>query len=155
MKTRLLLLLVAAATLCGCDHSYYKYAYYTFINGTDKTIIVTLYDQTYYSDEWGPGKNPNAKPVYNFTITPGGEFTKILTPPPTGGFGTNIADPFDDLKFEGLSISNGEWEVGDMVGAYLYHAENYDITKETKDVVYLQYIFTEEFFKRGYLILTE
>ena len=117
MKTRLLLLLVAAATLCGCDHSYYKFAYYTFINGTDKTIIVTLYDQTYYSDEWGPGKNPNAKPVYNFTITPGGEFTKILTPPPTGGFGTNIADPFDDLKFEGLSISNGEWEVGDMVGA--------------------------------------
>ena len=83
MKTRLLLLLVAAATLCGCDHSYYKFAYYTFINGTDKTIIVTLYDQTYYSDEWGPGKNPNAKPVYNFTITPGGEFTKILTPPPT------------------------------------------------------------------------
>ena len=49
MKTRLLLLLVAAATLCGCDHSYYKYTYYTFINGTDKTIIVTLYDQTYYS----------------------------------------------------------------------------------------------------------
>ena len=78
-----------------------------------------------------------------------------MTPPPTGGFGTNIADPFDDLKFEGLSISNGEWEVGDMVGAYLYHAENYDITKETKDVVYLQYIFTEEFFKRGYPILTE
>ena len=34
-------------------------------------------------------------------------------------------------------------------------SENYDITKETKDVVYLQYIFTEEFFKRGYPILTE
>lgn len=71
MKTRLLLLLVAAATLCGCDHSYYKFAYYTFINGTDKTIIVTLYDQTYYSDEWGPGKNPNANRSTTLQSLPG------------------------------------------------------------------------------------
>ncbi len=53
MKTRLLLLLVAAATLCGCDRLGHRLTYYTYINATDKTVVVTLYDQDFYTNDLG------------------------------------------------------------------------------------------------------
>ena len=61
MKTRLLLLLIAAATLCGCDRLGHRLTYYTYINATDKTVVVTLYDQDFYTDDWKVEVNPDAK----------------------------------------------------------------------------------------------
>ena len=53
MKSKLLLLLIAAATLCGCGPLREKTTSYTYVNATDKTIVVTLYDQNFYEDdEW-------------------------------------------------------------------------------------------------------
>ena len=68
MKTRLLLLLIAAATLCGCDRLGHRLTYYTYINATDKTVVVTLYDQDFYTDDWKVEVNPDAKEVFRFVI---------------------------------------------------------------------------------------
>ena len=74
MKTRLLLLLIAAATLCGCDRLGHRLTYYTYINATDKTVVVTLYDQDFYTDDWKVEVNPDAKEVFRFVIAPGEQY---------------------------------------------------------------------------------
>ena len=97
MKTRLLLLLIAAATLCGCDRLGHRLTYYTYINATDKTVVVTLYDQDFYTDDWKVEVNPDAKEVFRFVIAPGEQYTRILQPYP--GMGKkSFSPPFKDIE---------------------------------------------------------
>ena len=97
MKTRLLLLLVAAATLCGCDRLGHRLTYYIYINATDKTVVVTLYDQDFYTDDWKVEVNPDAKEVFRFVIAPGEQYTRILQPYP--GMGKkSFSPPFKDIE---------------------------------------------------------
>lgn len=145
MRTRLLLLLVAAATLYSCHPTGRKIAYYTFVNETDKIIVVNLYDQDYYES---PAMQipEDAEPIYSFTIAAGKNFTKIL-PPAYNGVGKNsILDPFDDIKAGCISVSNGELIIVQSYRGFLCNGDSYEITQNTEDATYLQYIFTEEFF---------
>lgn len=142
MKIKFLLILTTAAMLCGCNPILYRSAYYTFINETDKTIVVNLYEQNYY--ESAAMQIPkDAEPIYSFTIAAGEKFIKILPPAYNKPGRNRIAAPFSDIHTRGISVSDGERI---SLAPFLFYEKNYKTTSETKEVVYLQYIFTDEFF---------
>src|SRR5699024_8165573 len=88
----------------------------------------------------------DAEPIYSFTIAAGEKFTKIL-PPAYDRFGKDsILNPFDDIKAGCISVSNGELIIVQSYRGFLCNGASYEITQNTKDATYLQYIFTEEFF---------
>ena len=148
MKTRLLLLLVAAATLCGCDRLGHRLTYYTYINATDKTVVVTLYDQDFYTNIWDLKVNPDAKEVFRFVIAPGEQYTRILQPYP--GMGKkSFSPPFEDIKeARCITVSNGESIVSHLRPNNLFYQYHgfYEETKSTNKSVHLQCVFDDDFF---------
>ena len=151
MKTRLLLLLVTAATLCGCDRLGHRLTYYTYINATDKTVVVTLYDQDFYTDDWKVEVNPDAKEVFRFVIAPGEQYTRILQPYP--GMGKkSFSPPFKDIEeAHCITVSNGEKIVSHRSPDGLFYQYGgyigfYEETKSTNKSVHLQCVFDDDFF---------
>ncbi len=149
MKTRLLLLLIAAATLCGCDRLGHRLTYYTYINATDKTVVVTLYDQDFYTDDWKVEVNPDAKEVFCFVIAPGEQYTRILQPYP--GMGKkSFSPPFKDIEeAHCITVSNGEKIVSHRSpDGFLFYQYSgfYEETKSTNKSVHLQCVFDDDFF---------
>ena len=135
MKTRLLLLLIAAATLCGCDRLGHRLTYYTYINATDKTVEV----------------NPDAKEVFRFVIAPGEQYTRILQPYP--GMGKkSFSPPFKDIEeAHCITVSNGEKIVSHRSPDGLFYQYGgyigfYEETKSTNKSVHLQCVFDDDFF---------
>lgn len=147
MKTKLLLLLIAAVMLCGCEHLG-QFTYYTFINATDKTITVTLYDQDFYTNEWQVEVNPDAKEVFCFIIAPGEQYTRILPPYPSAPK-ASTSPPFEDIKeARCITVSNGELIVSHRSpdGLFYQYSGWYEKTKSTNKSVHLQIVFDDVFF---------
>ncbi len=155
MKSKLLLLLIAAATLCGCERLRDRVTYYTYVNATDKTIVVTLYDQDFYeNDEWLYSVNPDAKEVFSFVIAPGEQYTRTLPPYPEMRK-YSASPPFEDIEEAVcITVSNGELMLSHRRPNGLFDRyaiigikECYEETKSTNKAAYLQCIFDDEFFK--------
>ncbi len=148
MKSKLLLLLIAAATLCGCERLRDRVTYYTYVNATDKTIVVTLYDQNFYEDdEWLYSVNPDAKEVFSFVIPPREQYTRTLPRMTVLDF----ADPFEDMpEAMCITVSNGE-----KMQSYLhphglfYPYGKYELLKNTNKVAHLQWVFDDKFMNGG------
>ena len=147
MKTRLLLLLVAAATLCGCEYLGDRVTYYTYINATDKTVVVTLYDQDFYTDDWKVEVNPDAKEVFSFVIAPGEQYTRTLPPFPEMRR-KSVSPPFEDIKEAiCITVSNGERIVSHRSPNGLFYQYGwYEETKSTNKYACLQCVFDDHFF---------
>lgn len=150
MKTRLLLLLVAAATLCGCEYLGDRVTYYTYINATDKTVVVTLYDQDFYTDDWQVEVNPDAKEVFRFVIAPGEQYTRTLPPFPEMRR-TSVSPPFEDIEeAHCITVSNGESIVSHRRPNGLFYQYGwYEETKSTNKYACLQCVFDDHFFNHG------
>lgn len=138
---------VAAVMLCGCEYNWNCCAYYTYKNGTDKDIVVTLYNDNYYMEDMIMVKNPDAEPIYSFSIAPGDEFTRMFVGK-KGGLASlkeSVAFPFN--KVEGVrdfTVSNGELLV---VNDAFLSDRSYEIVSDTYDSIHYQCVFDDEFFE--------
>lgn len=154
MKTKLLLLLITAATLCGCEPLRDRVTYCTYVNGTDKAIIVTLYDRDYRTYESRISEvDPDAKELLSFTIAPGDQYTRTLPPFPSMPKG-GIAPPFDDIEDAAcITVSNGEKIIIDYspYGLFNPFSYYYEVTRDTNKSVHIRCMFTDEFFKYGWV----
>lgn len=156
MKTKLLLLIITAATLCGCEPLRDRVTYYTYVNGTDKAITVTLYDRDYIENKdvmpWEI--NPDAKEILTFTIAPGDEYTRTLPPFPSMPK-DSVSKPFQDIEGAAcITVSNGDkmiinYRTYGLFNPYFYY---YEVTRDTKKSVHLQCTFTDDFFKSGWTL---
>lgn len=155
MKTKLLLLVILAAALCGCEPMRDRVTYYTYVNATEKAITVTLYDRKYLLDDKSHVEvNPDAKEVLTFTIAPGDEYTRTLPPFP-GMIKDDIAPPFYDIEeAASLTVSNGEKIIYDKpsYGLFYPYGGDYIVTRDTKKSVHIRCTFTDEFFKSGWTL---
>ncbi len=150
MKTRLLLLLIAAATLCGCDRLGHRLTYYTYINATDKTVVVTLYDQDFYTDDWKVEVNPDAKEVFRFCHRTGRTIHQNTAA--ISGYGKkSFSPPFKDIEeAHCITVSNGEKIVSHRSPDGLFYQYGgyigfYEETKSTNKSVHLQCVFDDDF----------
>jgi len=154
MKSKLLLLLIAAAMLCGCEPMRDRVTHYTYVNATDKTIVVTLYDQNFFTDDWMLEVNPDAKEVFSFVIPPREQYTRTLPPYPEMRK-YSVSLPFEDIEEAVcITVSNGELMLSHRHPNGLFDRyggvgikECYEETKSTNKAAYLQCIFDDEFFK--------
>ena len=154
MKSKLLLLLIAAAMLCGCEPMRDRVTHYTYVNATDKTIVVTLYDQNFFTDDWMLEVNPDAKEVFSFVIPPREQYTRTV--PRMHMRKKSVAPPFKDIEEAVcITVSNGERVILHLrpYGLFDRYAiigkECYEETKSTSKAAYLQCIFDDEFFNYG------
>ncbi len=139
MKSKLLLLLIAAATLCGCERLRDRVTYYTYVNATDKTIVVTLYDQNFYTNDLLIEVNPDAKEVFSFVIAPGEQYTRTLPPYPEMRK-YSVSLPFEDIEEAAcITVSNGE--------LMLSHRHPNGLFDRYGGVGIKECIFDDEFFK--------
>lgn len=150
MKSKLLLLLIAAATLYGCGPLREKTTSYTYVNATDKTIVVTLYDQNFYEDdEWLYSVNPDAKEVFSFVIPPREQYTRTL--PRMTVTKKGFAYPFDDMpEAVCITVSNGEKMQSYLHPHGLFYPYGwYEELKNTNKMAHLQRVFDDEFMNGG------
>lgn len=160
MKKITLLLTTAWAALmfAGCDDFSTLPTYYTYVNGMDKIITITCYDDIAEKEPMIGGtyyyKYPeDATVTLSFTLAPREKY--ILFSNVSGsGFDNSPNPPFQALGIDvaSLTISDGERTVVQNYDEYysLFNIELYESNNTKKDA-WLRYEITEKDFKEpGY-----
>lgn len=153
MKIKVLLLAaIVPAILSGCGDMH-RYAQYVYENQTGKAIEIAFYDETYYDAATGT-VNPDARLFYSFVIAASERYYEAAAPVYDSDREA-IRNPFENVGGKYVSVSNGEVVVVQTRPEGLFDQSNYVRTSEEDDLVWLLYVFTDDFFASGIPVAAE